>query len=100
MSKSSEVLYVKSDASQEQKTYKRPWSQPVVALISFFLGVGSSLGLGIGGFYLMGDSWMSFNEVTGTYYTMTTVSVTSIVCDSLLLSVIALYCLIFYRLLS
>ena len=85
MPKLLEVSHTKCDASHEQRIYKRPWSQPVVALISISIGVGSSLGLGIGGFYLMGDSWMSFNEVTGTYYTMTKVSVPSLVCDSFLL---------------
>lgn len=44
-----------------------------VASSSLVIGLGATLGFAFGGFYLMGDSWMSYNDIVGSYYTMTTV---------------------------
>lgn len=78
MSAALEVFYAEGEMAELQKTYVKPLSQPVVAVASIVLGVGASLGFGLGGLYLIGDSWMSYNEITGTYYTMTTVSVLTV----------------------
>ena len=53
-------------------------SMTYAALGSILLGLGVSLGFGLGGLHAMGDSWMQLNEVIGSYYTMTPVRQTSI----------------------
>jgi hypothetical protein len=40
---------------------------------TILLGLGCSLGFGLGGLHLMGDSWMQYNDVASSYFTMTPV---------------------------
>ena len=53
---------------------KNTLSMTYTALGSILLGLGASLGFGLGGLYVMGDVWMQLNEALDEYYTMTPVS--------------------------
>ena len=61
------------DHAANEAGKKNSISMTYTALGSILLGLGASLGFGLGGLYAMGDSWMQLNEVIDAYYTMTPV---------------------------
>ena len=62
-----------TDKSEATPPHSGSLTVVTVASVSTVIGLGATLGFAFGGFYLMGDSWMSYNEVAGSYYTMTPV---------------------------
>lgn len=62
------------DHAADEAGKKNTLSMTYTALGSILLGLGASLGFGLGGLYVMGDQWMQLNEALDQYYTMTPVS--------------------------
>lgn len=61
------------DHATTETGVKETVSMTYATVGSILLGLGVSLGFGLGGLYAMGDSWMQLNEVIDAYYTMTPV---------------------------
>ena len=66
-------LFVSEDP-QPRKPYVDSVAIASATACTILLGLGCSLGFGLGGLHLMGDSWMQYNEVANSYFTMTPVS--------------------------
>ena len=67
-----QAMLTKDHATTETGV-KETVSMTYATVGSILLGLGVSLGFGLGGLYAMGDSWMQLNEVIDAYYTMTPV---------------------------
>ena len=65
---------VGKDHAANEAGKKNTLSVTYTALGSILLGLGASLGFGLGGLYVMGDQWMQLNVALDQYYTMTPVS--------------------------